>query len=202
MQETKVTPFSQELDAWLHSKHPKTIAGLVQAAGEKSFALIFVVLMCIPALPLPTGGVTHIFEAIVLLLALELVIGRRTIWLPKKWLHKPLGKTLQSRTLPYLIRKVRWLEKYSRPRFGHIMTNREFLRLTGLLVMAGTLGAFLAPPFSGLDTLPALGVVTLSLGIILEDTLVYVAGIVIGAFGIFLEIGLGTLIVEAAQKLF
>jgi len=37
----------------------------------------------------------------------------------------------------------------------------------GLLVLGGSAGAFLAPPFTGLDTLPALGVVLLSLGVLL-----------------------------------
>jgi hypothetical protein len=35
----------------------------------------------------------------------------------------------------------------------------------GVLVIASSLAAFLAPPFTGLDTLPSLGVVLLSLGV-------------------------------------
>jgi hypothetical protein len=34
------------------------------------------------ALPLPTGGATHVFEIIAMLLALELIAGRDQIWLP------------------------------------------------------------------------------------------------------------------------
>ena len=39
----------------------------------------------------------------------------------------------------------------------------------GLVVLGLALTAFLAPPFSGLDTLPSLGVVVLALGYLLAD---------------------------------
>ena len=61
------------------------------------------------------------------------------------------------------------------------------LRLLGLLLMAFAIAAFLAPPFSGLDTLPAMGAVVVSLAIILEDVIVLAIGTVIGAGGIGLH---------------
>jgi hypothetical protein len=45
---------------------------------------------------------------------------------------------------------------------------RWFLRLLGLLFVALAIAAAFAPPFSGLDTLPALGAVAVALAIILE----------------------------------
>ena len=71
-----------------------------------------------------------------------------------------------------------------------------------MLALSGTLGAFLAPPFSGLDTLPALGVVLLSLGVLLEDVAIVVAGLVVGAGGVVLEIFLGKAVVDWIGKLF
>jgi hypothetical protein len=43
-----------------------------------------VLLLGVPALPLPTGGATHVFEIIAVLLALELIVGREEIWLPRR----------------------------------------------------------------------------------------------------------------------
>ena len=51
--------------------------------------------------------------------------------------------------------------------------------------------AFFAPPFSGLDTLPALGVVIISLGVLLEDFLIVAVGLAIGLGGILVEVLLG-----------
>jgi hypothetical protein len=58
-------------------------------------------------------------------------------------------------------------------------------------VILFTIAAFIAPPFSGLDTLPALGVVVLSLGVLLEDFAIVAIGVAIGVGGIVLEFVLG-----------
>ena len=47
--------------------------------AEKSFAVTIMLLMFVPALPLPTGGATHVFEAITVLLAAQMVLGRSAI---------------------------------------------------------------------------------------------------------------------------
>ena len=66
--------------------------------------------------------------------------------------------------------------------------------MIGLVIITFTLGALLAPPFSGLDTLPALGVVTICLAIILEDMIVLGVGVVIGTGGIVLIVTIGAAI--------
>ena len=72
----------------------------------------------------------------------------------------------------------------------------------GLVVLGGTAGAFFAPPFTGLDTLPSLGVVLLSLGVLLEDFLVVAAGLVVGVVGVALEIVLGAAAVHGLSSIF
>jgi hypothetical protein len=72
----------------------------------------------------------------------------------------------------------------------------------GLLVIAGCAGAFFAPPFTGLDTLPALGVVLLSVGVLLEDFVFVVLGIAVGVTGVVLEVVLGKAAVKGIGTLF
>ena len=59
---------SVELEAWLTSDGDKALGGLIEVFGGKSFAILFVLLLGVPALPLPTGGATHVFEIIAALL--------------------------------------------------------------------------------------------------------------------------------------
>ena len=59
-----VEKVSDRLEQWFSAEGPRTLGGLIEAFGEKSFAIAFIVLMAIPALPLPTGGVTHVLEVI------------------------------------------------------------------------------------------------------------------------------------------
>ena len=73
--------------------------------------------------------------------------------------------------------------------------------LFGAVVFVLSLTAFLAPPFSGLDTLPALGVVVLALGVLLEDLVLAVVGLVIGALGALVVVALGSVVVHWLEQL-
>jgi hypothetical protein len=193
---------SHELEAWLDGDGEKTVGSLVDVFGRRSFAILFVLLLAVPALPLPTGGATHVFELIAMLLALQLIVGRDQIWLPQRWCRLSLAGPKQQRFIAALMRMIRRLELISRRRFGFLFGHRLSQVAFGVLVLAGCLGAFLAPPFSGLDTLPALGVVLLSLGVLLEDIAIVVLGVAVGAGGVFLEIVLGKAAVHYVSKLF
>ena len=86
--------FSDQLQHWLESDEPKTLGTMGEVFAEKSFAVTILLLMFVPSLPLPTGGVTHVFEAIVVVLTAQMIVGRRTIWLPERWQRRELGATL------------------------------------------------------------------------------------------------------------
>jgi hypothetical protein len=194
---------SSQVERWLASDGDKSLGGLIDVFEEKSFAVVFIVLLGVPALPLPTGGATHVFEIITILVALQLVAGRDRIWLPKRWCQVELG-TGGSRTrfIRGLMKLIRWIERFSRPRGRFLFDHRASNSVFGLLVIAGSLGAFLAPPFTGLDTLPALGVVLLSLGVLLEDFAVVALALIVGSAGVLLEIVLGRAAVRGIGNLF
>jgi hypothetical protein len=193
---------SEQIERWLASDGEKTLGGLIKVFAEKSFALTFILLLGVPALPLPTGGATHVFEIISMLVALQLVAGREVIWLPRRWCRLELG-TGGSRTrfLMGLIRVIRRVERYSRPRLRFLFDHRARNAVFWLLAFSGSLAAFLAPPFTGLDTLPALGVVLLSLGVLIEDFALVVVGVIVGATGVVLELILGKAAVSGIGKL-
>jgi hypothetical protein len=192
---------SDELERWLASDGEKTLGSLIELFEQKSFAILFVVLLGVPALPLPTGGATHVFEIIAMLLALELIVGREEIWLPQRWRRLELAGERQQRFITALMKVIRWLERFSRPRLSSLFDHRLSNIVFGLLVIGGSLAAFVAPPFTGLDTLPALGVVLLSLGVLLEDFLVVLAALVVAAAGILLEVILGSAALGGIEKL-
>jgi hypothetical protein len=192
---------SDDLDRWLSQDGERTLGGLIERFGPKSFALVFVLLLGLPALPLPTGGATHVFEIVAMLTALELIVGRDVIWLPTRWQRLDVAGPRQQRFLNGLMRMIRRLERVSRPRlrflFGHRLSNVVF----GTLVVGLSVAAFLAPPFTGLDTLPALGVVVLSLGVLLEDGAVVLVALLVGAAGIVLELVVGTAVIHGLSNL-
>jgi len=192
---------SGQIEAWLEREGDKTLGGLIDVFEEKSFAVLFVVLLGVPALPLPTGGATHVFEIIAALLALQLIAGRDEIWLPERWRRLELAGPKQQRFVAGLMKLIRWLERFSRPRLAFLFNHRLSNIAFGLIALGFTAAAFFAPPFTGLDTLPALGVVLLSLGVLLEDVIVGIVGVVVGAVGVALEIILGSAVFHGVSSL-
>jgi hypothetical protein len=193
---------SERLERWLTSDGDKTLGSLFELFEEKGFAILFVLLLGVSALPLPTGGATHLFEIVAMLLALELIAGRKHLWLPSRWCKLELAGEKQQRFITALMRLIRRLERPSRPRLRFLFDHRVSNVVFGLLVIGGCVGAFLAPPFTGLDTLPSLGVVLLSLGVLLEDFAIVVVAILIGVAGVVLEVVLGHAAINFLGKLF
>jgi hypothetical protein len=187
---------SAQLEDWLGSDRKKTLGDLVDTFGPRSFGILFVVLMALPALPLPTGAVSHVLEIVTMLLALELVIGRTEVWIPHRFQDKELKGLTGPKFSGALLKRIRWFEKFSRPRLAGLLENRLTNVALGAVVFGLALTAFLAPPFSGLDTLPSLGVVVLGLGVLLGDIVVAGVGLGLGTIGVVVVIGLGKAITK------
>ena len=192
---------SEQLERWLRTRGDKTLGSLFELFEEKGFAILFVLLLGVSALPLPTGGATHVFQIIAVLLALELIAGRDQIWLPRRWRKLELAGGKRQRFITALMRMIRRLERFSRPRLRFLFDHRLSNIIFGLLVIGGSLAAFFAPPFTGLDTLPSLGVVLLSLGVLLEDFIVVILALVVGAAGIVLAVVLGNAAIDSLGNL-
>lgn len=193
---------SEALERWLQGAGDKTLGSLIDLFEEKSFAVLFVLLLAVPALPLPTGGATHVLVVIAVLLALQLIAGRQEIWLPERWRKREMAGPTQERLLTALMKMIRRLERISKPRLRFLFDHRASNLVFGVLVIAGCVAAFVAPPFTGLDTLPSLAVVLLSLGVLLTDFAIVVAGVLVGVAGVTLEIVLGKAAIDALSGLF
>lgn len=184
-------PFSTELEDWLRAEGPKTLGSLGGTFGEKSFAVAILLLMFVPALPLPTGGISHVFEVIAALLGLQMVLGRTTIWLPRRFRERQLGALATDKAIPLVGRWIRRLERFSRPRGAGLLRRRPVQRLLGLSLVATSFTALLSPPFSGLDTIPGVAAVLVCGGILLSDLLLVVIGEVIEIAGVIVIVTLG-----------
>jgi hypothetical protein len=199
--DTEPLKLTDQLERWLTGGGERTLGSLVHAFGDKSLAILLVVLLGVPALPLPTGGVTHVFELIALLIAPQLIVGRHEVWLPQRWRALELAGPRQQKFVGGLMKLIRRLERISRPRWRFLFRRRLSDVLFGVLAIAGTVAAFVSPPFSGLDTVPALGVVVLSLAVLLEDALVAAVAVLLLTVGIVLEIALGAAAIHGISSI-
>ena len=187
--------FSKQLDNLFRSKGLLKVKDLNDLLEEKGFLIFILILSAFPALPIPTGGITHVFEIIVMILSVEIIFGINKIWLPKRLLNKNLPKNLdKSRFLKTFIRFVKFFEKYSRLRSRKIVSNKIFFKFSALLILILTIFAFLAPPFSGMDTLPSLAILLIVFGLIFGDLLISFVGILTGSIGIGIILTFGKLV--------
>jgi hypothetical protein len=170
-----------------------TLADLARVLDDGSIALVLMVLLIPSALPIPTGGVTHVLELAALLVAAQLALGRDRLWLPSRLARHQLGSRFKDKGARKLVGVVRWFERFTRPRGAAVLATRPARMLLGVALMVLVLGAFLAPPFSGFDTLPSLGVVLIAIGLLFGDGLVVGAGLLVGATGLAVVLALGSL---------
>jgi hypothetical protein len=181
---------SDRLSGWFAADGPKTIGGLLDHFGQQAFAVAFVLLLAPSALPIPTGGVTHVFDVIAVLLAVQLVVGRAEPWLPQKLKDREMKSLQNEKVTSKLLKPIDKVEKLARPRFVRTLHSPPGRIVFGVLVIVFTVAAFVAPPFSGLDTLPGMGVVFISLGVLFGDAIIFGIGVALGAGGIGLMIAL------------
>jgi hypothetical protein len=168
-------PISEVLDQLLATEERVTIGEIVDRIDERGFGLLMLILglpMLIPVLP---PGASTLVGPIYSLLALRLVIGMDRPWLPgfvrRKVLSAQTLQVLRRRGVPL----VRRIERFSRPRF-RVLRHPLIVRLAALNVLI--MGLVLLSPAPFLNTLPALSVMFIGLGLMKDD-------------GVFLALGLG-----------
>lgn len=186
---------SDHLAGWLTGDEPTTLGLLADTFGSKIFPVACLILMAPSALPIPTGGANHLLDIIALVFAVQILLLRRELWLPAKWQTKELGPRT-CRAMGMFVRSIRRCESVARPRGSTVITSSIGQVVLGVVMIAFILGALFSPPFSGLDTLPSLGSAILGLGMVLEDLVFVVIGIVLGVGGIGLSITLGAKALE------
>lgn len=190
--------FSVELQEYINQpKGERTIAELGEVFGNKSAAIGIMVLMALPALPIPTGGVSHVFEIIAIFLAAGMIISSGRFWVPKRYQKTRLTGKNQERFFRGLIGFIAFFERFSSPRLPRLVNSGIIHRLSAVLVIIFSLFAFFSPPFSFLDTLPAMGAVIMMLALVLEDALLLLIGVLLGTFGCVLAFVIASSVYKA-----
>ncbi|MGC8460375.1 MAG: exopolysaccharide biosynthesis protein [Candidatus Dormibacteria bacterium] len=125
--------------------------------GYRGRLILILILLFPAAIPLPTGGFTHVFEIVTLVPILQLLSGKPLTLLPRRIRGITLSHRFLDRFLPRVISVIKWFEGHSRPRLYRLLATQAAQSIVGIILLLFLAGAFLAPPFSGLDTLPAMG---------------------------------------------
>ncbi|MEN9219266.1 MAG: exopolysaccharide biosynthesis protein, partial [Thermostichales cyanobacterium GMQP_bins_62] len=166
---------SQTCQAWLDRPDPPatvTLGEILQTTGESSFGLLLAILSFPSALPLPAPGYSTPFGVLIVLLALQWLGGSSTPWLPPRFLKREISWETWVKILAAGIPWLRRLERLTGPRWP-VVTRRGHWVL-GLLVLL--MGISMILPIPGTNTVPALGVFLIGLGLIEADGVICALG--------------------------
>jgi len=145
---------------------------IVEAFGDRAFGPVMFFFALLNMLPWPPGGTT-LTGAPLLLLSMELTLGRDSLWIPR-WLERVSVDRATFRKLSGRFRKPLHLtEKLARPRL-FFMTGGLGQGLIGLACVF--LSVVLVLPVWGGNLLPAVAIAFFSLGVMQRDGLAALIG--------------------------
>ena len=136
------------------------------------------ILFALPNAVIP--GISFILGAPVVLLALQLAVGREEVWVPEFMRRQKLSPAVFERIAVRVEKFLLWIEKRSMPRWCSLVTGpgERFLGLY-IAIIAG----FLMMPIPFGNGLPAFGIALMAVGLVEKDGKAAVIGMILGFLG-------------------
>ncbi len=166
------------------------LSEIVHLLGHDGLLLLASLLSIIFLIPVSIPGFSTVFGIIIFFIALSHLLNT-SLWIPGKIKAKTLSAEKLRTSLKTGLKWFLYLEKISSPhRFNILINNKVVDKINGLLVLFGSVLLMLPfglVPFS--NTLPALIILFLSIGIIQKDGIIILLGY-FSVLGTFIYFGL------------
>ncbi|WP_349367450.1 exopolysaccharide biosynthesis protein [Salinarimonas sp.] len=173
-----------------------TLGEIVRRLRARAFGVLLILFAAPMLIPTPPGFST-VAAILIVLVAFQFLILRRSLWLPQRLARRPVQTAFLQRVVAWTAPKLRRIERFARPRaIG--MTRLRARRPLGLLILVLAAIMALPIPFIG-NTPPAIAIVLMGFGMIERDGAWVGAGIVVGLLAVGLIAGLGLGLVTALE---
>ena len=172
--------FSQEIKSLLQrlAEQHLTLGDILAETSERGFSLVIALLVLPFLFPMPPG-LAGPFGAACLVLSIQMVLGRRSPWLPKKIARYQFPRPFAQFLLKNLQRLTRILEKITRHRLAKIANNPLTWRINGLCISWLTILLMSPIPFT--NPFPTVGILLLAVATIEADGLLICIGYILTA---------------------
>ena len=155
-----------------------TIESMTEALGERSYGPFLLIPALLDISPLGSiPGVPSALAAILLIFSIQIVIGRKHLWLPTFIRHRSIAPERLQKSIKAIRPMGRWMDRLFHGRLS-AMTKRPAVRASGAACVAMTL---LIPPLEILPfatTLPTATIGMFGLGLLVRDGLLMIGGFV------------------------
>lgn len=149
--------FAQDIKLLLErlANQPLTLADIMAETSERGFSLIIGLLILPFLFPMPPG-LTGPLGSACLLLAIQMALGKRSPWLPKKVASFKFPHWFVLKLLRNLKKVTRVLEKITRPRLVKLAQSPQVWRLNGVCI--AWLTVLLISPIPFTNPIPTVGI--------------------------------------------
>ncbi|WGV26313.1 exopolysaccharide biosynthesis protein [Halotia branconii] len=161
-----------------------TLAEILLLAKERIFGFLLVILSLPSALPIPAPGYSVPFGVLIFLLAVQLIIGAKTPWLPQKMMNHPIKLATVQGFLKGGLPWLRRIEAIARPRLSYICTTLPGRVTIGSAIALMAISMMI--PIPGTNTLPAMGIFVTGFGLLEDDGAISLGGLVLCLMGAIL----------------
>lgn len=151
-----------------------TVAALSHALGDRSIEVLLLILALPMVVPIPAPGISIAFGVPMMLLAAQLALGRRHLWLPRVLGKITIGKNGVADGLERSLPTLRHLERVVRPRLFWLSGRWSRIPVGVVCFM---LAAIIALPVPLGHFVPGMAICLLALGLLERDGLVVGLGI-------------------------
>lgn len=150
---------------------------LLKLAEERIFGFLFVILALPSALPIPAPGYSIPFGVLMFLLAVQLMVGRQSPWLPQKMLKASVKLSTAQGFVKTGLPWLRRIETLTRPRMSYICQSIPGKIVIGMAI--ALMSIFMMIPIPGTNTLPAMGIFITAFGLQEDDGFISLGGLVV-----------------------
>lgn len=158
----------EELLAREHSADGLTLGDVFERIGDRGFGLLLIILSLPSALPVPAPGYSTPLGVLIAILALQMLAGRTTPWLPERAARTKLHGKFIDAMLGFLAKFFAKVEFLIRPRLRWV-GSRAGLAFLGALVLI--MACLMILPIPLTNTAPAFVIFLTGIGLTEEDGL-------------------------------
>lgn len=162
---------------------PLTLGALLKAMGERSVGLSLILLSLPSALPVPAPGYSIPFGLLLMFGATQIIIGRKTVWIPERAARWQISEGLAGKMLRGATRFFARAEHLIKPRWALVQKLTGNV-LTGSLVFL--MGLLMVIPLPFTNTLPAIVIFLFGVALTEKDglltSLTSLLGILVAVF--------------------